>query len=134
MLVCPQRYVRRYHGCLPPVGVWAVTGADSAAAAVSWRKFLRVLSIVLGRVPCQARPAALIATPAPRRFASFISEYLRESRTPSEPARKAAATAARVLSGLDLLCVCPVGMSMSIPGHNCVFVPLSASRARFASR
>src|SRR5450756_937245 len=45
MLVCPQRYVRRYHGWALPVRVWAITGADSAAAAVSCRKSLRVLSM-----------------------------------------------------------------------------------------
>ena len=78
-----------------------------------------------------AQPAnERMAAPAPRRLASFISEYFRESRTPSAPARKAAITASRVLSGVDLLLFAAVGMSMSMPGQSCVFVPFQGLRGR----
>ena len=50
-----------------------------------------------------ASPNCRTAAPAPRRFASFISEYLRDNSTPSAPARRAARTASRVPSGVDLL-------------------------------
>src|SRR5436305_7350643 len=43
------------------------------------------------------------ALPAPPRFASFISEYLRERMTPGAPARKAAWTAPFTLCGVHLL-------------------------------
>lgn len=64
------------------------------------------LRMCFSRVPPRhiyARPSSLMAAPAPRRFGSLISEYLRESRTPSAPARKAASTASFVPSGEDLL-------------------------------
>src|SRR5579871_689332 len=82
----------------------------------------------------QAKPDSRIASPAPRKFGSRISEYLRDNSTPSAPALNAARTAPRVPSGVDLLELCAVGISISIPGHNCVFVPLRASFARLASR
>ena len=52
---------------------------------------------------CYASPNALMPAPAPRRFASFISEYLRDSSTPSDPARNAASTASLRAVRRDLL-------------------------------
>src|SRR5581483_8976109 len=71
----------------------------------------------------QASPSSRMASPAPLRFVSFISEYLRESRTPSAPARMASITTALVPSGVHLLDEAAVGISMSRPGQSCVREP-----------
>src|SRR5258706_7138557 len=47
--------------------------------------------------------SARSAAPAPFKFASFISEYLRDKMMPSAPPLNAAMTASRVPSGDDLL-------------------------------
>src|SRR5215471_4592994 len=109
ILVWPHRYVRRYQWVLAPAFGCANKSAGNAAAMPNCRKLRRVLSMLVSPM-YQPSPAALSAAPAPRRFASFISEYLRESSTPSAPARSAAATASRVPVGDDLLCVTPVGI------------------------
>ncbi|HWO38439.1 MAG TPA: hypothetical protein VNO32_57435, partial [Candidatus Acidoferrum sp.] len=58
-----------------------------------------------------------IASPAPLRFASRISEYLRDRITPSAPAWKAPSTAPFTLGGVPLLLSGPVGISISMPGQ-----------------
>src|ERR1043166_3972335 len=58
-----------------------------------------------------------MASPAPLRLASLISEYLRERSTPGAPARNAASTAALTLCGVHLLWLASVGMSISMPGQ-----------------
>ena len=75
-----------------------------------------------------------MASPAPLKFSSFISEYFLDRMTPSAPARKAASTASRVPCRVDLLDVALVGISISIPGQSCVLVPFRACFARRASR
>jgi len=57
------------------------------------------------------------ASPAARRLAKCISEYLRERITPSAPAPRAARTASRTSCGSVFFSSWPVGMSMSIPGQ-----------------
>ena len=64
----------------------------------------------------QTTPASRRPSPAPARFASFISEYLRESTTPWAPATKAALTAWRTSSGVVCFWPASVGTSMSMPG------------------
>src|ERR1700751_3188358 len=58
-----------------------------------------------------------IASPAPLKSASRISEYLRDRITPGAPARNAAETACFTLWGVHLLWFDSVGMSMSMPGQ-----------------
>ena len=58
-----------------------------------------------------------IASPAPLRLASRISEYLRDKITPGAPAWKAARTASFTLWGVRLLLLGSVGISISMPGH-----------------
>src|ERR1700752_2498290 len=64
-----------------------------------------------------------IASPAPPRSASRISEYLRDRIMPGAPARKAARTASLTLCGVHLLLFGSVGISISTPGQIKVFVP-----------
>ena len=59
-----------------------------------------------------------IASPAPLRLASRISEYLRDRSTPGAPARNAARTASFTLCGVDLLLLGSVGISISMPGRS----------------
>ena len=75
-----------------------------------------------------------IASPAPLRLASRISEYFRDRSTPGAPARKAARTASFTLCGVHLLLLGSVGISISMPGQIKVFVPATPSSARFVSR
>src|ERR1035437_11170523 len=64
-----------------------------------------------------------IASPAPLRLASRISEYFRDRSTPGAPARRAARTAAFTLCGVHLLLLGSVGISISMPGQIRGFVP-----------
>ena len=80
------------------------------------------------------QPNCFVASPAPLKLASFISEYFRERITPSAPPRKAASTASLVPCGVHLLCFASVGMSISIPGQISVFEPFAPSTQRFVSR
>src|SRR5438270_829085 len=82
----------------------------------------------------KARPSSFRASPAPRRLASFISEYLRESITPSAPPWNAASTACLVPSGELFELVTAVGISISMPGQRRVLVPARPALARFVSR
>src|ERR1700722_11147091 len=75
-----------------------------------------------------------IASPAPLRFASRISEYLRDNKTPGAPACNAAVTDDFTLCGVHLWLPFSVGISISIPGQINVFVPSTPSIARFVSR
>ena len=70
-----------------------------------------------------------IASPAPLRLASRISEYLRDRITSGAPARRAARTASLTLCDVHLLLLGSVGMSISMPGQIRVLVPATpASR------
>src|SRR5215831_10750079 len=89
---------------------------------------------VVRRFPPFRQPNCLIASPAPLKFVSFISEYFRERITPCAPPRNAASTASRVPCGVDLLSFSWVGMSISMPGQISVLVPLAPSTQRLVSR
>ena len=58
-----------------------------------------------------------MASPAPAKLASFISEYFRESTIPGTPVLKAASTASRVPPGVHELLFALVGISISMPGQ-----------------
>src|SRR5579872_6369105 len=75
-----------------------------------------------------------MASPAPLRLASRISEYLRDRINPGAPPRRAARTACFTLCGVHLLFPVSVGISISIPGQINVLVPETPSNARFVSR
>src|SRR5262245_38283990 len=98
MLVWPQRSVRRYQGGSSTAPAAARPGSvrptTPAAAPAAPRNDRRETSALMGgRPPAYARQS-LTARPAAARLSSRISEYLRESTTPSAPAFKAAVTAA----------------------------------------
>src|SRR5439155_2590739 len=67
-------------------------------------------------VHLRSAPNSRTALPPAARFASFISEYLREKITPSAPALRAAAVAAWTSSGEVFFSSAPVGISTSMPG------------------
>src|SRR5215471_1045964 len=75
-----------------------------------------------------------IASPAPLRSESRISEYFRDRITPGAPARNTACTASLTLCGVHLLLTGSVGISISMPGQIRVFVPATPSSARLVSR
>lgn len=70
-----------------------------------------VFAVLLYTTPASRRP-----WPAPARLASLISEYFRDSTTPSAPAATCAFTAWRTSSGVVRFPPALVGMSMSMPG------------------
>src|ERR1051326_1490338 len=107
--------------CLKLARSSAITAELSTAE--NWRLFRRhwvhsYFSLKRILASCsQDSLSSRMASPAPLRLASRISEYLRDRRTPGAPARNAASTASFTLCGVHLLLLASVGMSISTPGQ-----------------